>query len=60
MQPPWSSASASSPPYLLVGRWAYTDALADLARTMDAGSVRLLVLNHAVGRSLQRVHCSAA
>ncbi len=29
--------------YLLVGRWAYTDVLADLAQTMDAGSVRLLV-----------------
>jgi toxin CptA len=29
--------------YLLVGRWAYTDVLADLARAMDTGSVRLLL-----------------
>jgi toxin CptA len=29
--------------YLLVGRWTYTDVLADLALTMDTGSVRLLL-----------------
>ncbi len=28
---------------LLAGRWAYTDVLADLARAMDSGSVRLLL-----------------
>jgi toxin CptA len=29
--------------YLLVGRWTYTDVLADLALAMDTGSVRLLL-----------------
>jgi toxin CptA len=29
--------------YLLVGRWTYTDVLADLALTMDTGSVRLFL-----------------
>ncbi len=29
--------------FLLAGRWAYTDVLADLARAMDAGSVSLLL-----------------